>query len=63
MTLIYTNMIVNNTLLHEPLCNEEAWAGWSVTDEKNCIIKFADGQEEGCWGYFDVNRWELIDEK
>ena len=60
---IYKYDRVNNTLLHESLCNEEAWAGWSVTDEENCIIKFADGQEVGSWGYFNVNEWKYYEEE
>ena len=55
---------VNNTLLLEPLYNEESWTSkWFITDEKNCIIKFADGQEVGDWGYFNVNEWKYYEEE
>ena len=55
---------VNNTLLHTRLYNEEAWTfKWFVTDEENCIIKYADGQEDGSWSYFNVNKWEYLDEE
>ena len=55
---------INNTLLHETLYDEESWTSkWFITDEEKCIIKFADGQEEGSWGYFNVNEWKYYEEE
>lgn len=52
-----------DSLIDEQLVNEEAFTfEWKILgDDENPIIKFAASQTE--WGYFDVNRWELIDEK
>lgn len=52
----------NESLIGEQLVNEEAFSfEWEMLgDDENPIIKFAASQTE--WGYFDVNRWELIDD-
>lgn len=51
------------SLIGEQLTNEEAFTfEWEILgDDENPIIKFAASQTE--WGYFDVNRWKVIDEK
>ena len=51
------------SLIGEQLANEEAFSfEWEILgDDENPIIKFAASQTE--WGYFDVNRWKVIDEK
>ncbi len=53
----------DESLIGEQLANEEAFTfEWEILgDDENPIIKFAASQTE--WSYFDVNRWELIDEK
>ena len=61
---IYKYDRANNTLLREGLYDEESWTSkWFITDEENCIIKFADGQEVGSWGYFNVNEWKYYEEE
>ena len=53
----------DDSLIGKQLVNEEAFSfEWKILgDDENPIIKFAASQTE--WSYFDVNKWELINEK